>query len=155
VNPIARNILSYYALPCVQGTADGTNNLPLPNTTENAHYYTGMGRIDHNFNERHRLFIRMNTMERNSVAVDWFHNLTTARPFEFQSRGGIVDDVYTISPSLVVNLHYGYDRFVRIYDSLPEAHGFDLTKLGFSSAYNNMIPVPFRRFPYITIAGYA
>jgi hypothetical protein len=155
ISPIARNILSYYSLPSVQGTADGTNNLPLPNATENAHYYTAMGRVDHNFSDRHRVFIRLNTMERNSVALDWFHNLTTARPFEFQSRGGIIDDVYTISPSFVMNFHYGYDRFVRIYDSLPEGHGFDLTKLGFPASYNNMIPTAYRRFPYITITGYA
>jgi hypothetical protein len=155
ISPIALNILKYYPLPLVPGTADGTNNYPLPNATEDAHYYTLMGRIDHNFSSRHRLFIRGNTMERNSVALDWFHNLTTARPFEFQSRGGIVDDVYTLSPTFVVNFHYGFDRFVRIYDSLPEAHGFDLTTLGLPASYNNAIPVEVRRFPYITIAGYA
>jgi len=120
ISPIATNILSYYSLPSVPGTANGTNNLPLPNATENAHYWTMMARGDHNFSERHRIFVRVNMMERNSVALDWFHNFTTARPFEFQSRGGIIDDVYTFSPTFVMNFHYGYDRFVRIYDSLPE-----------------------------------
>ena len=128
-----------------------TDNLPLPNATENAHYYTTMARVDHNFSERHRIFVRVNTMERNSVALDWFHNLTTARPFEFQSRGGIVDDVFSFSPTFVMNFHYGYDRFVRIYDSLPAAHGFDLTTLGFPASYNNLIPEDVRRVPYITI----
>ena len=155
LSPIAQNILNYYPLPTVAGTANGTNNLPEPNATENAHYYTIMARVDHNFGTRHRVFARVNTMERSSVALDWFHNLATARPFEFQSRGGIVDEVFTISPTFVMNLHYGYDRFVRIYDSLPAAHGFDLTSLGFSSNYNNEIPVSNRRFPYVTIAGYA
>jgi len=65
----------------VQGTA--THNLPLPNATENAHYYTGRARIDNNVGDRHHVFVRVNTMERNSVALDRLHNLTTARPFEF------------------------------------------------------------------------
>ena len=155
ISPIAQNILKYYPLPVLQGTADGTNNLPLPNATEEASYFTVTGRIDHNFSSRNRIFVRGNGMERNSVAVDWFHNLATARPFEFQSRGGIVDDVFTVSPTFIVNFHYGYDRFVRIFDSLPEAHGFDLTALGFPAYYNNAIPVSVRRFPYITIGGYA
>lgn len=155
ISPIALNILKYYPQPLVAGTADGTNNFPVPNATEDAHYYTLMGRIDHNFSSRHRLFVRGNTMERNSVALDWFHNLTTARPFEFQSRGGIVDDVFTFTPTLVMNIHYGFDRFVRIFDSLPEAHGFDLTTLGLPASYNNAIPASIRRFPYVTIAGFA
>jgi hypothetical protein len=154
ISPIATNILSYYPLPIVAGTANGTNNFPEPNATENGSYYSTMGRVDHNFTEKHRIFVRVNYMERNSTAVDWFHNLATARPFEFQSRGGIVDDVYTISPTFVMNFHYGYDRFVRIYDSLPAAHGFDLTSLGFSQFYNNEIPTSIRRFPYFTISGY-
>jgi hypothetical protein len=155
ISPIATKILSYYPLPSVPGTANGTNNLPLPNATENAHYYSGVARVDHNISDRHRIFVRVNTMERNSVALDWFHNFTTARPFEFQSRGGIVDDVYTFTPSFIMNFHYGYDRLVRIYDSLPAAHGFDLTSLGFPASYNNQIPADIRRFPYITISGYA
>ena len=58
LSPIAQNILKYYSLPTVPGTADGTNNLPLPNATEAAAYFTVTGRIDHNFGEKERIYGR-------------------------------------------------------------------------------------------------
>ncbi len=155
ISPMARNILSYYPLPTASGTVDGKNNLPLPNEAEKATYYTHMGRMDHNLSDRHRVFGRGYVYKRSSSYYNWFHNATTGEFFEYLSRGAALDDVYTFSPTLVMNLRYGYDRFVRSIDGNPESRGFDLTSLGFPAAYNNAIPGAIRRFPYITITDYA
>jgi len=154
-NPIAKKILSYYSLPTVAGTADGRNNLPLPNEPEPITYYTHTFRLDHNISERHRIFSRVNVYKRDSHYNTWFHNLTTGQWFQFLSRGAAFDDVYSFSPTFVMNVRYGYNRFIRTFDAHPESRGFDLTTLGLPVAYNSAIDPAIRRFPQITISDYA
>ena len=48
---------------------------------------------------------------------------------------------------MVLNLRYGYDRFLRGIDSNPDNHGFDLTSLGFPPHTTASIPQDIRRFP--------
>jgi hypothetical protein len=154
ISAIARNILKYYAPPSAQGTADGSNNLPMPGEPERATYYTHTGRLDHNLSNRHRIFSRVNVYKSYMIYNDWFKNVSTGRLFNFLSRGAAFDDVYSFSPTFVMNLRYGYNRYVRTYDGKKEAVGFDLTTLGFPAAWNNAIEPAIRRFPRLTIAGY-
>ncbi len=155
ISPIAKNILSYFALPTAPGTADGRNNLPLPNEPEPITYYTHTFRLDHNLSDRHRTFSRVNVYKRDSNYNNWFHNLTTGQWFQFLSRGAAFDDVYSFSPTFVMNVRYGYNRFVRTFDAHPQSRGFDLTTLGLPAAYNNAIDPAIRRFPQITVSGYS
>lgn len=154
ISPISTNILKYYAMPNAAGTADFRNNLELPNAPEDIDYWTHTARIDHNLSERHRIFIRGNTYERNSNYNNWFGNAATGEWFRFASDGASFDDVYTFSPSFVMNLRYGYNRFIRNTNGHPDSRGFDLTSLGFPSSWNNSISPDIRRFPHINISGY-
>ncbi len=52
ISPIATNIMKYFALPNVAGTADFRNNLQLPNQPENIDYWTHTVRVDHNISEK-------------------------------------------------------------------------------------------------------
>ena len=155
LNAQGLGILSYYPLPTRRGTADFRDNLPMPNEPEAIGYYTHVARIDHNISSKQRLFIRGNVYKRESNYSNWFHNAATGEYFQFLSRGAAIDDVYTLTPSFIVNVRFGYNRFVRTYDSHPDGRGFDITKLGFSNAYNSAVPEAIRRFPYVTIQGYA
>ncbi len=155
ISPIAKNILSYYALPTVPGTADGRNNLPLPNEPEPITYYTHAWRVDHNLSASHRIFVRANVYKRDSHYNDWFKSAATGQWFQFLARAAGFDDVYSFSPTLVMNVRYGYNRFIRTYDGNPKGRGFDLTTLGFPASYNNAIDPSIRRFPVISIDGYA
>ena len=155
LSPVGLNILKYYALPTVPGTTDGSNNLPLPNEPERTAYYTHTARLDHYLGDRQRLFARANLYKRDSHYNDWFHSTATGEYYQLVSRAAAIDDVYTLTPSSVLNVRYGYNRFLRVTDSAPESRGLDLTTLGFSSAYTNAIDAGIRRFPYVTIAGYA
>jgi hypothetical protein len=154
ISTIARNLLKLYALPTTQGTADGQNNLPMPDEPEKATYYTHVFRLDHNVSDRQRIFSRVNVYKSDMKYNDWFKNVSTGRLFNFLSRGAAFDDVYSFSPTFVMNLRYGYNRYVRTYDGRKEAVGFDLTTLGFPAAWNNAIDPAIRRFPRLTIAGY-
>ncbi len=147
-------ILKYYPLPTEAGTVDGRNNLPMPNEPEPLTYYTHVARVDHYVSERQRIFFRGNIYTRDSHFNDWFHNEATGNYFQSLARGGAFDEVYTVSPTLIINVRLGYSRFVQSNDSSPASRGFDITKLGFPQAYNDAIPVQIRRFPFIAINGY-
>lgn len=154
IHPVAKKILSYYPLPTVPGTSDGRNNLPLPDEPEPITYYTHTFRLDHNLNERHRIFSRVNVYKRDSHYNDWFDNAATGEWFQFLSRGAALDDVYSFSPTFVMNLRYGYSRFIRTYDTNPKGRGFDLTTLGLPASYNNAIDPKIRRFPVINFDNF-
>ena len=154
ISPIAKNILKYYGLPNVPGTADFQNNLQLPNLPENANYYTHTWRLDHNLSDKHRIFGRANWYNRKSDYSDYFNNASTGELFWFHSIGAQFDDVYTITPTFIMNLRYGYNRFIRQIDRNAASQGFDLTSLGLPASLNAATPAEDRRFPYINISGY-
>ncbi len=59
----------------------------------------------------------------------------------------MIDDVHTFNPTTVLNVRYGYNRFIRGQDQEIDARGFDLTQLGFPSYLNNFTSEDTRRFP--------
>lgn len=155
INPVAKALVeNYWPKPTSAGSADGTGNFAQPNLKERAKYSTNTIRIDQNIGEKHRIFGRASWYDRESDYNNYFNNLATGEFFIFRSRQGAIDEVWTINPTTVLNLRYGYNRFIRGTVANPENHGFDLTSVGFPAPYNNAIPVDKRRFPAIDITGY-
>lgn len=154
-NPISKKVLdTYYPKPLTAGNPDGTNNYLRPELQERAVYYTHSVRLDHNLTEKQRMFARLNWYDRNSDYNNYFNNLTTGEWFLFASRAATMDHVWTINPSTVLNMRYGYNRFIRGTDANPEQRGFDIASLGFPSSYANQISPDIRRFPRFDITGY-
>lgn len=157
INPIARNFVdNYLPLPTTpdQASADGAGNFRQPGLKERAIYYSHTIRVDHVFNEKHRTFGRASWYDRNSDYNNYFHNIATGQEFLFISRQGVVDHVYAMNPTTVLNFRYGYNRFIRGTDSNSGNHGFDLTSLGFPASYANLISADIVRFPRFDISGY-
>src|SRR5215813_4802340 len=155
-NPVAVSLLKFFPDPTSPGAAaaNGTNNFLQPGLQERASYYTNTLRVDHNINERHRIFGRASWYDRNSTYNNYFNNLATGTLFQFISRQGALDDVYTFNPTTVLNVRYGYNRFIRVDGYNPANKGFDLTSVGFPASYNNAIPASYRTFPRIDLTGY-
>jgi hypothetical protein len=154
-SPVARKVLDqYYPNPLTAGNADGTNNYLRPDLVEHADYATHTIRVDHAISERNRLFGRVSWYDRDSNYNNYFNNIASGQWFKFISRAGVLDDVITLTPTTVLNFRYGYNRFIRVTDSNPGNHGFDLTSLGFPAAYNDAISPDIRRFPRFDITGY-
>lgn len=149
INPVAKSLLQYFPDPTTPGSAaaDGTHNFQQPGLQERASYYTSTIRIDHNISDKQRIFGRASWYDRNSTYNNYFDNLATGTLFQFLSRQAALDDVYTINPTTVLNLRYGYNRFIRVDGYNPANQGFDLTSVGFPASYNNAIPEDQRRFP--------
>ncbi len=154
-NPIGKKVLdTYYPAPRTAGNPDGTQNFLRPDLLETANYYTHSIRVDHSISERHRVFARVSWYDRNSNYNNFFDNAATGEAFQFASRAGVFDDVYNITPTTILNVRYGYNRFIRVTNSNEASRGFDITSLGFPAAYNNLIDADTRRFPRFDIAGY-
>jgi hypothetical protein len=154
INPVARKVLDYIALPLTPGSADGTSNFQNPGLLETIKYATNTVRVDHVITAKQRLYARASWYDRNSNYNNYFNNLATGEWFKFVSRQAAVDHVYVLNGSTVLNMRYGYNWFVRGTDSNPANHGFDLTSLGFPASYNAAIPDDIRRFPRFNITGY-
>ena len=148
INPIARNFVdTYLPKPVSVGGPDGVGNFRQPDLAETIDYLSNTIRIDHVISEKHRVFGRASWYNRDSDYNNYYRNLATGQEFLFESRQGALDHVWLLSPTIVVNSRYGYNRFIRGSDSNSESHGFDLTSLGFPTSYNNLTPAEIRRFP--------
>ncbi len=156
INPVSRKFIDTY-LPKPTSTAtapDGTNNFQQPGLKERAVYYSHTIRMDHVISEKHRIFGRASWYDRDSDYNNYYGNLATGSLFQFISRQAVFDDVYTFNSTTVLNVRYGYNRFIRVDDTNPENHGFDLTTLGFPSSYAKLVSPDISRFPRFDIAGY-
>jgi hypothetical protein len=150
ISPISKGLLQYFGHPKTAGTAEFLNNnvdSTLAEKTKKYNNYTF--RIDHALSDKHRIFVRGSWYIRDSFYNDYFNSIATGTTFQFYSRQGVIDDVYTLNPTTVLNVRYGYNRYIRVQD-LPQAGwGFDLTSVGFPAAYNDAIGDSYRRFPRI------
>ena len=147
LNPTAQAILKFYSLPKQSGLLGNIFDSQLTEKTKPYDNYTF--RIDQQFNQNNRLFVRGSWYNRDSHYNDYLNSAASGVNFQFQSRQGVIDDVWTLNPTTVLNVRYGYNHFVRFQDQDEDARGFDLTQLGFSAGYNNLIPEDIRRFPRI------
>lgn len=155
IDPIATNILSYFALPNDPGTVDFTNNLVKVNVQEQIKYYNHIARVDHNFSNRHRMFGRFNTYNRRSDNSDWFGTIATGNNEDWTQYSVAVDDVYELSPRTVLNVRSAFYRLAILQFPKADNIGFDLASLGFPRSYTDAIDPGVRAFPHINIANYA
>jgi outer membrane receptor protein involved in Fe transport len=154
INPVAKAALEFIGRPLSPANADGTGNFQQPSLPESIKYASNTIRIDHVATDKQRVYGRYSWYDRNSNYNNYFNNLSTGEWFQFISRQAAFDHVWVMNPTTVMNLRYGFNRFVRGTDTNPANHGFDLSSLGFQSAYNGLIGEDLRRFPRFDIMGY-
>jgi hypothetical protein len=148
-------ILSYYpAAEKTPGDPLGLSNYQDATTAEKAKYYNLTGRVDQNLGDRQRFFVRYSHYIRNSTYNQYFDNPFVGDQFYFYSTAAAFDHVYTVSPTIVLNTRYSYNRFIRGSDQPEGAIGFDLASLGFSQQFINQVPKDQVRFPRINLTGY-
>jgi hypothetical protein len=152
ISPIARKILSYYSEPNAAGTPDGLNNLIRVNDLEVLNYYNHVGRVDHSFSDKHRMYARYNTYHRFSNRSDsgWFRNMVQGGDSNWLQQSFSIDDVYNFTSTSFINLRYSFYRLEIEQTPNPASIGFDLTELGFPRSYADAIPPDVRSFPTIT-----
>jgi len=153
INPVARAILGYYSLPKQPGLVSNIFDSTLSEKTQPYDNYTF--RIDQNFSDKNRLFVRGSWYDRSSHYNDYLNSVASGVNFLFISRQGVIDDVHTFNATTILNVRYGFNRFIRGQDQEDDAKGFDLTSLGFPSSFANLTADDVRRFPRFDFPGSA
>ena len=139
INPIAKKIMSLWPLPNQPGNADGTNTWVNADTSKQKSW-TNFSRVDHNFSERNRIFVRFNKDYWQSQANRTYSNAYDGVLVKRANTGAVLDDVLVLSPSLLVNWHYGLTR--QFYGESRLSQGFDLSSVGFSQSLIGLVRDP-------------
>ncbi len=151
INPVAKAVLAYMGSPkhAPQGTALINNNITDSTLAEvlNPPYRNYTIRFDQNFGDKDKLFGRYSWYNRNSTYNNYTGGIYVGDRFLFISKQAVVDEVHTFNAHTVLNLRYGFNRFIRGSDAPIGQYGMDLTSLGFPASFNNSIGEDFRRFP--------
>jgi len=151
ISPVAKAILDYYSLPKNPGLQGNITDSTLPET---ANYNSLTGRIDQKLSASNRMFARYSWYNRDSIYNEYTgYPETSGTWFQFQSWQFVLDDIHVINPTTVLNVRYGYNRFDRNSGQQEEARNFDLTRLGFPSQYNSLVPEINRYFPRLDFDG--
>jgi hypothetical protein len=159
ISSIARNYLQqFYPDPNQPGRPDGQDNFLSTTQGERNDFSNYIGRMDVNFSDRHKLSFN----GRNNVRTGQGSNnlgkslidTTATNGLRRINWGFMADDVYTWSPTLIMNTRLNWTRFVEPLRNF--SLGFDSTSLGFPAylAQNATRPVlPRIRFSRFTGVG--
>jgi len=151
INPVAKKILELWPLPNMPGTNDGRDNFfySLPAKED---YWTTIGRFDHAFSEKNRMFIRFHRDYWEEDKNRSFGNDVNGIILNRINRGIAFDDVHVFSPGFMFNFRYGLAA-----QEFPErrvSRGFDLTSLGFSSNLANLVDKSLATIPRIGVGSF-
>lgn len=150
INPVAKAVLAYMGSP-KQPSPNGLLNNNIRDSTLaevlNPPYRNYTIRIDQNIGEKDKVFGRYSAYNRKSSYNNYTDSIYVGDRFIFISKQAVVDEVHTFNASTVLNLRYGYNRFIRASDAPEGQYGLDLTSLGFPASYNDAVGEGIRRFP--------
>jgi hypothetical protein len=156
INPVARNILGLIPGPNTTGGADGINNY-FNNAVRSDDFFSYLGRLDVNASDKHKFFFSYRINDRLEDRGRRFGTPVTGNFLSRVNNGATFDDVYTLSPSMLLNTRLNWTRFTE--GSTRPHDGFDFTSLGFpqymaAASARNVIPfVDFSNFTDIGDSG--
>ena len=152
-SPIGLNLMNYYPLPNQAGD-QGQNNYFSTNPRSDKFYSLSM-RFDHQITQKQHAFIRYTRNNRRESRNAYFGEVNGVTPtgnFLYRINDGVTfDDVYSMTPSTVIDVHAGWRRFqepnVRQHEGI-----FDPAALGFSSSVTSLFQGA-RYFPLMTVSS--
>ena len=156
LNPVAKNIVSFYPLPEQPGATNGTNNLDRTNWPSRVIYHSVVYKFDQNISDRNRVMFRVNTNAHHNHSVDYFgyDNPSEGALFWETSLGFAFSENYSFSPTTVLDVRVSDSSFVRAQGPNDAGKAFTLASVGFPAYLQNALPPSQREFPSIAISGY-
>lgn len=152
IDPIALKILPYYAKPNTAGAANGRNNYSSQNRIEPLTYWNYIGRFDQNLTANQKLFFRTSDSRKDDGPYrNYWDSVAIGNIYVGITRQATLDYVYTLNPTTVVNLRYGYSRYEGGHN--PRRVGFDISQLGFPSAVAAQLQSEVKMFSRFDISG--
>jgi len=134
MSPIARNYMKFFPEPNQAGRANGQDNLLSLLDGEKNSFYNYIGRLDFNISANHKFFFNARHNFRqgsgsNALNRPLNDNPTSTNALQRTNWGFMVDDVYTLSPTWLMNTRVNWTRFKEPLQNFSA--GFDSTSLGF------------------------
>ena len=130
LDPVGMNFVNLYPNPNQAGTKDFRNN-HYRSGKALEDYWVWIARVDHAFNENHRMFLRLHRDFWEEDKNRTYNNDVNGVILTRNNKGLAFDDVYVISPTFLMNFRYGLT-----FQDFPErraSQGYDLSGLGLSA----------------------
>ena len=146
ISPVAQAYLkTYFPQPNTAGLANAQNNFVI-NAVDFDGYDNELGRMDVNVSDRNRVSFEARHNYRAQNKNQFFGNSATGNFLYRINQGATLDDVFTLTPTLVTDLRVSWTRYIENH-SAP-ADGVDPASLGFPSYIDGN--AEFKMLPYIT-----
>ncbi len=142
IDAVGAKFASLYPEPNLGGPNERFNNFLLSPNIATDTFRSWIGRVDHNFSSRQRMYFRYlhnrRNEDRNMNGLPGL-GMNAQDPLVRINDGGVVDSVTTLSPTTIMNLRGSYNRFIEAAYR-QRAMGFDMTDLGFPAALSAARP---------------
>lgn len=155
IDPVAAKLMSFFPHANSPGTVTNaalqTNNWHAVGAVNNPTDQIDT-RIDHNFSEKMRMFIRGSNQWGHSADFNGFGNPGTSQGTgygSFYNRNVTVNTVYTLSPTTVLNFNYGFARDYSV--RYPLSQGTKPSDIGLPASINSVVDN--FEFPQVSISG--
>jgi len=155
INPIGQNIINYLPNPQVKSATDATNFTGIDSLFDRADEYTY--KLEHSVTDWFRLsgsFMYYKSREPGGNPLGIVAGSTTSNtPYLLYRHvdATAINAILTPSPTTVVSLRYGFNRFPNFTEGVSAAAGFNEASLGFPS--NFLSGLQSQYFPQITLNG--
>jgi len=130
LNKIAQAYMPFYPMPNNPGGPDGLNNYFTAAINPDL-YDNEFGRLDTNIGAKDKLFFDFRHSVRTQLGNNFVNSAATGSNLQRIMWGSTIDNVYVLSPTMVIDTRANWTRFTERYTE-PSA-GFDATTLGFPS----------------------
>jgi hypothetical protein len=151
LDPVAQAILKHWPAPNQAGTSDGRNNF-FANRPAQERTWVHLARVDHAFNQNHRIFFRINSDFWEEHKNQRFDTNATGIVLNRVNKGASFDDVYVFNPTFLVNFRYGVTR--ANFTERRQSRGFDLKSLGLSSRLASFADPSLTTFPHVLVGSF-
>jgi hypothetical protein len=162
---IAGNILQPSAISAIAAAA--LKYYPNPNTTPNSagggnfsyagaepdYYYALIARSDFNINSKQQLFGHYVQSRRLQPGKNGYFLPASGTSLTYQNKGAAFGYTYTINPTLVLDAHFTWTRFVN-QNVVSSQDKLNATSIGMPSYLVNGLGENAQAFPRLDITGY-
>src|SRR6266567_7262886 len=133
LNPVALKYLQYYPQPNTAGQINGFQNYIVDVVDSNG-YDNELSRVDFNLSDKNKLSADFRHSYRLSGTRaggqnNYLGTLGTGGFLHRKNQGAALDDVYTVSPTVVMDIRANWTRFFQ--DHTSPSDGLDPSTLGF------------------------
>jgi len=152
IDSVGRALLQFLPLPNTSGEPlTGANNF-ISTASQTIRKDDFSIRIDHKLSGKQRLSGGFFYSRTPLIRASAYGNLgsPTIGPSVITRYASALDDSYLLSPTLIADLRYGFNRFSTSY--FPVGNGIDLTRLGWPTSYAEALQP--RSLPAISITGF-